>query len=185
MVEIAVRERLQPSLLDRLTDDAPDNGRDAPDQQTLSLPALKRAVLRDLAWLLNTTNLGTTEALDPHGQAVVSTVNFGIPGFTGLIAASGRMPVLETAIAEAILRFEPRIRPETLRVRVREQSEDTPAPSLIFVIEGELWAQPVPHALFLETAVELETRLATVTDVACPRVTVPGRCPESGRGQPV
>jgi type VI secretion system protein ImpF len=38
-------------------------------------------------------------------------------------------------------------------------------PSLVFDIEGELWAQPVPIQLFLQTAIEVETRLAVVTEV--------------------
>ena len=35
---------------------------------------------------------------------------------------------------------------------------------MIFEIQGELWAQPVPQQLFLETMIELETRMAVVTD---------------------
>jgi type VI secretion system protein ImpF len=165
MAQLAERERLQPSLLDRLTDNAPTSKRDTPDQQTLSTHALKQAVLRDLAWLLNTTNLGTTETLmDGASRAASSTINFGIPGFTGMVVSRGRMPGLENSIAAAIRTFEPRINPDSLRVRVREQKQDNPIPALVFEIEGELWAQPVPQALFLETAIELETRLAIVTD---------------------
>ena len=162
---LANRERLQPSLLDRLTDHAPHEKRDGPDQQVLTFQALKQAVLRDLAWLLNTTNLDTTAASDLPARAGASTINFGVPGFTGLIAASGRMRALEVRIADAIRTFEPRIRPETVRVRARATREDTLPPSLVFEIEGELWAQPVPQQLFLETAIELETRLATVSDL--------------------
>ncbi len=42
------RERLQPSLLDRLTDHAPAQKRDGPDQQVLNMAQLRQAVLRDL-----------------------------------------------------------------------------------------------------------------------------------------
>ena len=38
-------------------------------------------------------------------------------------------------------------------------------PALVFEIEGELWAQPVPQQLFLETTIEVETRLAVVTEL--------------------
>ena len=37
--------------------------------------------------------------------------------------------------------------------------------SLVFEIEGELWAQPLPVPLYLETAIEVETRLAVVKDM--------------------
>jgi type VI secretion system protein ImpF len=164
MSELAGRERLQPSLLDRLTDDAPEQRREALDRQSLTMAQLRQAVLRDLAWLLNTTNLATTEEIERDSLTAASTLNFGIPGFSGQIGTSRRMNALESGIAAAIRAFEPRIRPESLRVRMRPPDEDQRAGSLVFEVEGELWAQPVPQQLFLETAIELETRLAVVTD---------------------
>ena len=164
MSELNTRERLQPSLLDRLTDLAPEARRESFEQQTLGLQQLRQAVLRDLAWLLNTTNLAALDDLDATPLAAASTVNYGIPGFAGLVGTSNRMAALESGIAEAIRLFEPRIRPDSLKVQVREAEEDKPTPAIIFEISGELWAQPVPQQLFLETAIELETGLATVAD---------------------
>ena len=111
------RERLQPSLLDRLTDLAPAQKRDGPDQQVLSMTQLRQAVLRDLTALLNTTNLATLQDLADTPLAARSTLNFGMPGFAGMIDSPSRLGALERDIAEAIKAFEPRIRPETLRVR--------------------------------------------------------------------
>ncbi len=164
MPEATSRERLQPSLLDRLTDHAPEQRRESFDQQSLTMLQLRQAVLRDLAWLLNTTNLATSDDLDATPMAARSTVNFGIPGFTGLVRSSGKVTSLEATIAAAIRAFEPRIKPDTLRVRARRPREDAAVPALVFEIEGELWAQPVPQQLFLETSIELETRLAVVTE---------------------
>ena len=48
MAELTLRERLQPSLLDRLTDLAPENRRESLDQQSLSTQQMRQAVLRDL-----------------------------------------------------------------------------------------------------------------------------------------
>jgi type VI secretion system protein ImpF len=162
---VAGRERLQPSLLDRLTDTAPEQKRESLDQQALTMQQLRQAVLRDLAWLLNTTNLA---AIDDDvanlPRAAASAVNFGVPGFTGLIAGSRKAAVLENAIADAIRRYEPRIRADTLRVRARDSREDSPVPKLVFDIQGELWAQPLPEQLFLESSIDLDTRLAVVTD---------------------
>jgi type VI secretion system protein ImpF len=165
VAEIASRERLQPSLLDRLTDSAPEQKRESFDQQTLNMVQLRQAVLRDLAWLLNTTNLATTTELKGTPHAARSTVNFGIPGFAGLISSEVRMTGLEAAIAEAIRAFEPRIRAETLKVRMRERSDDDPGPSVQLEIRGELWAYPAPQQIFVQTAIDLETRMAEVTDV--------------------
>jgi type VI secretion system protein ImpF len=164
MSELTSRERLQPSLLDRLTDDAPDHKRESLDQQTLSMQQLRRAVLRDLAWLLNTTNLVATDSLDGAPLAAKSTINFGIPSFAGLIGTARKVGTLEAGIAEAVRAFEPRIRADSLKVRLRPPQEDQPAEALTFEIQGELWAQPVPQQLFLETMIELETRMAVVTD---------------------
>ena len=159
------RERLQPSLLDRLTDHDPSQKRDPPDQQVLSMGQLRQAVLRDLGALLNTTNLATLTDLSSTPRVAKSTVNFGIPGFAGTSGNSARLDALERELADAIKDFEPRIRPETLRVRMRGAAIDEANPALVFEIEGELWAQPVPIQLFLETSIEVETRLASVIEV--------------------
>jgi type VI secretion system protein ImpF len=164
MADIVSRERLQPSLLDRLTDNAPEQKRESFDQQTLNMPQLRQAVLRDLAWLLNSTNLATTTELKPLPQVARSTINYGIPGFAGLISSATRLTGLEAALAEAIRAFEPRIRSETLKVRMRERTDDELGPSVQFEIRGELWAYPAPQQIFVQTAIDLETRLAQVTD---------------------
>jgi len=164
MAEIVSRERLQPSLLDRLTDNAPETRRESFEQQTLSFPQLRQAVLRDLAWLLNTTNLATTDELTGAPLALKSTINYGVPGLAGVVGTSRRLKAIESGIADAIRAFEPRIKPETLTVRLRESRRAKATPTVTFMIEGELWAQPVPEKLFLETSIELETRLAIITD---------------------
>jgi type VI secretion system protein ImpF len=165
MAENITRDRLQPSLLDRLTDQAPENSRETFEQQTLGMQQLRQAVLRDIAWLLNTTNLAATEDLAATPLAMKSAINYGIPGLAGAIGTANRLGAIEAGIADAIRAFEPRIRPDTLKVRLRPSADDRPTPSLVFEIRGELWAQPVPQQLFLETAIELETRLAVITDV--------------------
>ena len=99
MADLNTRERLQPSLLDRLTDLAPDSKRETFEQQTLGWQQLRQAVLRDLAWLLNTTNLAALEDLDTAPLAAASTVNYGIPGFAGLVGTTDRMATLEAGIA--------------------------------------------------------------------------------------
>ena len=164
MEELHRAERLQPSLLDRLTDLDPGRTRETLDQQTLTMAQLRRAVLRDLGWLLNATNLSAAMDLDGLPLVEASTLNFGIPGLAGMASERVRGMELEAAIAAAIRAFEPRIRAASLRVTARSGGETEGLPSLLFTITGELWAQPVPQQLFLETSIEIETRLAVVTD---------------------
>ncbi len=163
MAEPNRHDRLQPSLLDRLTDDAPEQRREAFDRQVLTMQQLRNAVLRDLAWLLNTTNLDATDDLDGVPLVAGSTLNYGVPGFTGVVATAERVVSLEQTLANAIRQFEPRIRPGSVRVKAREGEADGIS-RLVFEIRGELWAQPVPQQLFLETSVDIATRLAVVTD---------------------
>ncbi len=164
MAEPASRERLQPSLLDRLTDDSPESRRETFDQQTLSMRQLRQAVLRDLAWLLNTTHLAATEDLSAYPLAAKSTLNYGVPGMTGLSASGSRAAGIETDLAAAIRAFEPRIQPDSLIVHSAHDTSESAIPTLRFEIQGDLWALPLPEQLFIETAIDMETRLAVVTD---------------------
>src|SRR5580698_2708541 len=107
------RERLQPSLLDRLTDNAPGQKRDGPDGQTLTMAQLRQAVVRDLAALLNTTNLATLQDLSATPLAARSTLNYGIPGFAGMTGSAARVANLERELANAIRAYEPRINPDS------------------------------------------------------------------------
>ncbi|MFL6965449.1 MULTISPECIES: type VI secretion system baseplate subunit TssE [Pseudomonas] len=155
VTEIATRDRLQPSLLDRLTDDDPTNPKESADKRVLSLTQLKASVLRDLAWLLNTTSLLDADAT-LHTPAGTSVVNFGLPALAGNSASNVDVPALETLIHQAIATFEPRILRHTLRVRARATAEMNHN-ALSFEIEGDLWAQPVPLRLMLQTDLDLET----------------------------
>ncbi len=165
MSDLNRSERLQPSLLDRLTDLAPEQRRESMDQQTLTMVQLRRAVLRDLSWLLNATNLMTIDDdIAPNSLVARSGLNFGIPGIAGVDSNDARGSGLEQRVADAIRAFEPRIRPDSLKVRSRPFRREEGLPTLVLEISGELWAQPVPQQLFLETSIELETRMAVVVD---------------------
>ena len=84
MAELAPRERLQPSLLDRLTDDEPDKTVEPRDRRVLSLRTLREGVLRDLAWLLNTSNLLSIVAVGKLPHLSSSVLNYGVPDISGV-----------------------------------------------------------------------------------------------------
>lgn len=164
MSAISGRERLQPSLLDRLTDNNRAAKRDGPDTQALTIAQLRAAVLRDLGWLFNTTNLESLDDLGDAPNIQKSSLNYGIPGLSGLLENSSRVRTLEEQLANAVRNFEPRIKSETVRVRARGATDDGGMRALVFEIAGELWAQPVPVQLFVETRIDVETRTAVVTE---------------------
>jgi type VI secretion system protein ImpF len=166
MAELLPQERLQPSLLDRLTDDMPEARTESREARVLSLTQLRASVMRDVAWLLNTVNLSASQDLSAFLDAEHSTVNFGIPEMAGRSAAGRNVKELERAVRQALIDFEPRILRDTLRVTVRLQPDQMSRHALTFVIEGDLWAQPVPLNIYLKTEVDLETGTVTVTDTA-------------------
>nr|WP_314491390.1 type VI secretion system baseplate subunit TssE [uncultured Pseudomonas sp.] len=156
LTDLAARDRLQPSLLDRLTDDDPGNPQEAPDKRVLSLQQLKASVLRDLTWLLNTTALLDADATlgTPAGASVL---NYGLPALAGNSASNIDIGLLEQIIHQAIVTYEPRILANTLRVRAQAAPGEMNANALSFEIEGDLWAQPAALPLLLQTDLDLES----------------------------
>ena len=164
MADPALHDRLQPSLLDRLTDDSPDVQRESRDRRSLDSKMLRRAVLRDLAWLLNTIHLAATEDLDALPEVQASVLNYGMPDLTGKTSANVDRAELERTIRQVIWDFEPRIERRSVRVRALDPGEDGPRNSLVFEIEGELWGRPLPQRLFLKTEIDLEVGDVRVSD---------------------
>ncbi len=169
MAELAPRERLQPSLLDRLTDDEPDKQTESRDKRVLSMQRLREAVRRDLGWLFNTCHLAATCDLDPYPQVASSVLNFGIPDLAGRTSADIDIRSVEGMLRQAILHFEPRILPDTLSVRVVVDEDSMAHNAMVFDIEGQLWADPAPMYLFLKTELDFELGDVRIRD-------------ESGRG---
>ena len=166
MAELLPQERLQPSLLDRLTDDAPEAHTEPREARVLNLTQLRASVLRDLAWLLNTVNLAASRDLEPFREAQHSTLNYGIPDLAGSSAAGRNAKELEREVRQAIIDFEPRILRETVRVSVRLQPDQMDRHALTFIVEGDLWAQPVPVSVYLKSEVDLETGTVTVSETS-------------------
>jgi type VI secretion system protein ImpF len=146
-------ERLQPSLLDRLTDDNPTQKVESREKRVLSLTQLRQSVYRDLEWLLNTGCLETTQDLSDYPYVKQSVLNYGIPDLTGTTISRADPPILERYLRQAILNFEPRILKHSLKVRAKAGGKHN---TVIFEIEGELWAQPLPEHLYLKTILDLE-----------------------------
>ncbi|MFN0132035.1 MAG: type VI secretion system baseplate subunit TssE [Phycisphaerales bacterium] len=164
MADLTPQERLQPSLLDRITDERPDERQESRDRRVMSIRQLRAAVLRDLAWLLNASARFSDEELEEFPYVARSVVAFGVPDLCGQTRTSLNIADVENAVREAIERFEPRIIPHSLRVTASGNADEASPNSLSFEIIGELWAQPVPEPLFLRTDVDLETGQSRIED---------------------
>lgn len=158
MPEPTQSERLQPALLDRLTDDEPDVKQEPRETRLINRTRLRQAVLRDLTWLFNATRPGRRGEYDGLPEVERSVLNFGLPALSGETASTLDIVGLERGIKQAILDFEPRIIPETLEVQAVVSDLALDSHNIVSLeIRGNLWAHPAPLELLLRTLVDLET----------------------------
>ena len=165
MAELITKERLQPSLLDRLTDNAPDNKQESREQRVLSFRQLKQSVLRDLSWLLNTPALTTVEELSEYHWVAGSVVNYGIPDLSGTSLSGVNPQKLQQQIRQIITDFEPRIMTSSLKVEILVNDQHMSQTAVCFKISGDLWAQPLPVRLYIRSDLDLETGEVTIKDL--------------------
>ena len=165
MAEVGARDTLQPALLDRLTDRDPTSKVESREERVITRSQLRASVLRDLTWLLNTTNVFGELNLAAYPLVAQSTVNYGLAPLSGKLVSTLDLPELSRLLKEAILRFEPRILAGTLSVRgVALTDAGAHHNVLSFQISGELWAQPYPLELLLKTDVDLENGEVSITE---------------------
>ena len=162
MAEFAPIEKLQPCLLDRLTDDDPKTTEESRSQRVISVQRYRRGVLRDLAWLLNSSAHLPDEGkerwkLENYPDAKRSVINFGTRQLSGLFAPD--MHELERQLAESLQLFEPRVIPQSVTIHASMERN-----VIGIEIRGELWANPIPEQLFLKTNIDIETGLCTMGD---------------------
>lgn len=158
------QDQLQPSLLDRLTDEEPEKKQESRDRRVMSMRRLRDAVLRDLTWLLNTDSLSTTEDLDDYPLVACSVLNYGMTSLSGRTLTSADAKLVERRLRQTICDFEPRLRQDTLKVRVVLADGEMNRHGVNFDIEGQLWSQPAPIRLLLKTQIDLETGDVKISD---------------------
>lgn len=175
------RDRLQPSLLDRLIDRAPAERQESNAARVLSRAQLRAAVLRDLSWLFNAVRAepGAGSARrqaaalwQAHPLARRSVLNYGMPAFAGSSLQAMDSRAIERAVADAITAFEPRLEPGSLEVRVGLDAGDRQRNTLEIIIRARLWSQPVPLELLLAADMDVETghtRLREIREADLPR----------------
>jgi len=151
-----IMERLQPSLLDRLTDLEPENKTESQNSRVIDIRRLREIIRRDLAWLLNSNNQETVIDRDLYPNVINSVVNYGVRDVSGDFSTSKRAELMRDAIQKAVNQFEPRIKQGTLDVRIhtREKASET---LIEFDIHADMWAQPLPLELYLRSQIDLVT----------------------------
>ena len=158
MSDKGLAERLQPALLDRLTDENPTVSTEPREDRVIDVRRLREIVQRDLTWLLNSNNNETRLDVEAYPNVASSVVNYGIKDTSGMTSTTERAEEIRKIIRTSIQRFEPRIRAETLEVDFgSDGAEDTRSMLISFNIRGEMWAQPMPLELYLRSQVNVTT----------------------------
>lgn len=139
------RPVLRPSILDRL------DSRSGFGSDYGSVSEYRRAVLRDVEWLLN-----NRQTIEPAPEALEelqnSVYHYGLPDLTSLSADSIHVRgQVRRAVEDAIRLFEPRLR--SVRVRIPQEQEEG-SRKVRFVIEGLLQMDPHPEHVMFDTVLE-------------------------------
>lgn len=156
MSDKTLTDRLQPSLLDRLTDNEPGSAVESRDDRVIDLRRLREIITRDLSWLLNTSDNTAQIDVVRYPNVVNSVLNFGIREIAGDYSNTERIQKIRSSIRAAIERFEPRIKPGTLDVILRDDIQGNQA-IVAFDIRADMWAQPLPMELYLRSQIDVTT----------------------------
>jgi type VI secretion system protein ImpF len=150
---------IEMSLFDRLLDDDPSSGRDAPKHRHKSLEEFRDALRRDLEALLNTRPCSVTWSAG-LSELDTSILNYGVMTVTSAeLSADDNRERFRSAVERAIRCFEPRF----LRVHVTliEDSERIDR-TLRFRIEALAQAKPAPEPLIFDSVLDPSTQGVTV-----------------------
>ena len=141
-------------VLDRLIDLEPGSQTENPPSRSQSERLLRRAVRRDLEWLLNTRRIAE---LPNEGLREVNRSGYvyGLPDLSALtMATSTDRNKLVRQIVAAINLFEPRL--ANVRV-VLSENPDTAKSEVRLRIETMLRMDPSPEPISFDTVIELKS----------------------------
>jgi type VI secretion system protein ImpF len=144
---------VQLPLLDRLVDEDRGATTDAPMSWAQSVRLLKRALQRDLEWLLNTRRI-KFEIPEEYEELPHSLFVYGLPDISSMSRDSGESRTrLLRAVEEAISAFEPRL--SNVRVTLAEEEESRR--EVHFLIEAMLRMDPNPEPVLFDTVLEISS----------------------------
>ena len=152
---ITAKDRFLPCLLDRLTDSNPDAKNDP--VKAFSVQQLKQSVTRDLATLLNSKSKILSAALEKWPQLPTSVLNYGMDDFCGRFFQADTLSKFEEIIKTAIIRFEPRIEPASIKVLLLKSEDDRTCSTFYVQIEGLLHVHPLTDEMSIKMKLDLDS----------------------------
>jgi len=156
MADKTLAERLQPSLLDRLTDNEPGELKESRDTRVIDVTRLREIIQRDLSWLLNTSNIENTFDPEVYPNVARSVLNYGLTEVSGTYSTTERAEMIRRSIERAIAAHEPRIIDGSVDVTLT--ADDKGSDMMVSLnIHADMWAQPLPLELYLRSQVDVTT----------------------------
>lgn len=156
MADKTLTERLQPSLLDRLTDREPSQVKEARDERVIDISRLRDIIQRDLTWLLNTNNIESSLDAGRFPNVRRSVLNYGMREVAGEYSTEERAQLIRKSIERAIEEHEPRIIKGSVEVSLSPDEEGSNM-TVALNIRADMWAQPLPMELYLRSKVDVTT----------------------------
>jgi type VI secretion system protein ImpF len=156
MADKTIAERLQPSLLDRLTDDAPGDLKETRESRVIDIGRLRDIIQRDLSWLLNTHNIERSFDAEAMPNVARSVVNYGLREVSGEYSTAMRAEQIRKSIEKAIATHEPRIIKGSVDVSL-SPDDKSGGMTVALIIRADMWAQPMPLELYLRSQVDVIT----------------------------
>jgi type VI secretion system protein ImpF len=157
MAKREIERTVQPSLLDRLTDDDPRSTADPRVTYAESLRQFKMSVQRDLEWLLNTRR--NPDAPSDEMQEIQSSLyNFGIPDITSMSRDSQetRLRLLQQ-VEDALHTFEPRLTNVKISMVEVDGEKEHSRRELRFVVDATLRLDPTPEHVVFDTVLHFSS----------------------------
>jgi len=150
---------LRASLLDRLM--LPPGSSRGGSQLVIGVRELRESVARDIDWLLNSKRFLDTD-LEGLKEVRTSVLNYGMPDFSPTSWRNDKeLSSLARTIEELLRRFEPRLRPGSIKVTAQKPVEkDDMRPH--FRIDAVLHVDPVNEPVSFDTDVDYESSRISV-----------------------
>ena len=156
-----IQNRILPNLIDKLTDNAPGQRLEPLMNRVVTIEKYKDIVLRDLIGLLNSSVTINEIDLGEMEYVKESTLAYGTQSFAGMTFSNSNIRTILDEIKQAILKFERRIDPKSLKVSLSKNAdgniEHTTNHKLKISISGALRPLQKTEMILVETEIDLET----------------------------
>lgn len=138
-----------PCLLQRLKDDDPKSKKDITSHQKNDFDSIRKIIINNIFDIINAQNLEYQIDQERYPFLVDSVINYGVLPHLGDNNFTKKNHHFESELRKAIIRFEPRLIADSVRVKTNTNSKNTGV-ILTFELEALVFWLPEPRDLCLK-----------------------------------